>query len=301
MLMSVDVRQLRYFLAVLEHGTMQEAARALFIAQPSLSQAIAGLEHDLGLPLFRRTGRRLVVTSAGEEFAAAARIALRNVAAAEAVATDLRGLESGRLEVVAMPTPAIEPLTTLLARLHAEAPRIRLDIRAAFTPEEVLVRVRSGECELGILGQSSPPALDDMAVVALDHQDLMFVTAAGESEHAAASEITVEQMHGIGLIVPHRGTLMRTLVDEIIASGTGAHIVAEVDHRTSILPMVLAGIGATVLPAAWAPQARSAGAIVRRITPAVTLHNALIASAGPLTPAAAAFWRIATGDPVVAM
>jgi DNA-binding transcriptional LysR family regulator len=291
----VEVRQLRYFLAVLDHGTMQEAARALFIAQPSLSQAIAGLERELGIPLFRRVGRRLVITSAGQEFATAARIAVRNVEAAKAVATDLQGLESGLLELVAMPTPGIEPLTTLLKRFHQCAPRVRLDIRAAFTPEEVLADVRSGEVEMGILGGPTPLVLSDLDVVALDRQELLFIIkAADDADGPQNAEVTAEQLADIGLIVPHRGTLMRTLVDSIVANGKGAHIVAELDHRTSILPMVLAGIGGTVLPEAWAPQAVQAGAVVKRIVPPVTLHNFLVTGKLPLTPAAATFRSVAT-------
>ena len=292
----MELRQLRYFLAVLDHGTMQEAARVLFIAQPSLSQSIATLERELGLPLFRRIGRRLVITSAGEEFAAAARVAVRNVDAAQSVVDDLRGLESGRLELVTMPTPGIEPLTTLLTRLRRKAPRVRLNIRAAYTPEEVLTQVRSGESEMGLLGASTQLAPPDLDVVALDRQELLFITAA-DSNSAAGSQgavITADQLADVGLIVPHRGTLMRTLVDDIVANGKGVRIVVELDHRTSILPMVLAGIGATVLPEAWAAQAIQAGAVVKRIVPSVALHNFLVTGRQALTPSAAEFHRIAS-------
>jgi DNA-binding transcriptional LysR family regulator len=241
--------------------------------------------------LFRRVGRRIVVTAAGEDFATAARIAVRHFVAAQARASELQALESGRLELVTMPTPGIEPLTTLLTQFIQAAPRVRLDIRAAFTPEEVLARVRSGESEVGLLGAPSPLMLDDLDVTPLDRQDLLFVTRATDNAtpEPVIGEIAVEQLAGQHVIVSHQGTLMRTMVDKIVATGTEINIVAELDHRTSILPMVLAGIGATVLPEAWAPQALQARAVVKRIMPPVSMHNFLVTGRQQLTPAADVF------------
>ena len=61
----MELRQLEYFLAVVEHGTLTKAAAALHLAQPSLSQMIKTLERDLGTQLFHRVGRRLVLSPAG--------------------------------------------------------------------------------------------------------------------------------------------------------------------------------------------------------------------------------------------
>ena len=65
----MDLRHARTFVAVVDHGTVSKAARHLRVAQPALSRQIAELEHDLRLRLFDRVGRRLVLTSAGEQFA----------------------------------------------------------------------------------------------------------------------------------------------------------------------------------------------------------------------------------------
>lgn len=85
------------------------------------------------------------------------------------------------------------------------------------------------------------------------------------------------------------GSLMHQIVDGILASGADLRIVAEVAHRTSILPLVLQGVGLAVLPAAWAPLARRAGARAVPIDPAAHLHVALLSRSAPLTPAAQAF------------
>jgi DNA-binding transcriptional LysR family regulator len=82
---------------------------------------------------------------------------------------------------------------------------------------------------------------------------------------------------------------MRRLVDDVLASGAEGRIVVEAEHRTSILPLVLAGVGHAVLPSSWTSLALRSGARVRRIEPAVLLRIALVHRTGILTPAAQAF------------
>lgn len=103
--------------------------------------------------------------------------------------------------------------------------------------------------------------------------------------------MTRAELAGMRLIVSKRGSLMRQLVDDVLASGVDAQIVVEVEHRTSILPMVLAGIGHAVMPSSWTPLAQRAGAQVRRIEPTSVLRIALVLRTAALTPAAGAFVR----------
>ena len=101
--------------------------------------------------------------------------------------------------------------------------------------------------------------------------------------------MTPADLAGARLIVSKQGSLMRRLVDDVLASGVDAHIVVEVEHRTSILPMVLAGIGHAVLPSSWAPLAERSGARVRHIESTLVLRIALVSRTAALTPAARAF------------
>lgn len=106
---QLETRQLRYFLAVAEHGTLTKAADHLHIAQPSLSQAIARMEQQLGLPLFHRVGRRIVLSEAGRELLEPCRRALRTVQAAEDAARGAGASRRGRLVVATMPSSGIAP------------------------------------------------------------------------------------------------------------------------------------------------------------------------------------------------
>ena len=104
----MDGRQLTYFLAVVEHLNFGRAAEQLHIAQPSLSQAMSTLERELGVPLFHRVGRGIVLSDAGAQLVEPARQVLRDLDAAKAVVQSARGLQRGRVEMVSMPSPGIE-------------------------------------------------------------------------------------------------------------------------------------------------------------------------------------------------
>src|SRR5580704_6663240 len=106
----MDVRQLRAFVAVVDHGGVTRAAAELHVAQPSLSQTIRSLEHEFGVELFHRVGRRLVLTSAGEALLGPARQVLRDMDTVGASVAQVKGLTAGRLDLVAEPTLATDPV-----------------------------------------------------------------------------------------------------------------------------------------------------------------------------------------------
>ncbi len=155
----MDVRQLRYFLAVVDHGSVNKAAAALHVAQPSLSQAIRALERDLGLDLFRRVGRKLVLTDAGEALIAPARQVVRGLATARASVNEVAGLRVGRVEIAAMPSQSVEPLARMIKTVTEQHPGLSISVRAAFTADDVVllaIHVVHLQAELG--GQASAAA-----------------------------------------------------------------------------------------------------------------------------------------------
>jgi DNA-binding transcriptional LysR family regulator len=88
---------------------------------------------------------------------------------------------------------------------------------------------------------------------------------------------------------------MRQLVDDVLASGGEAHLAAEVDHRASILPLVMSGLGHAVMPSAWSSIALPMGAQVHRIEPACVLRIFSVWRQESLTPGATAFLDVLTG------
>jgi DNA-binding transcriptional LysR family regulator len=284
----MDVRQLKFFLAVVDHGGFSKAAEQLMVAQPSLSQAIAAFERELGSPLFHRVGRGVVLSDAGRKLVGPARVVLRDIDEAAAAMRELKELRGGRLDLITMPSPGMEPLTAILTAFTGHHPDVTINAQAGFTPEEVLDSVRSGASEIGILGSAQRTRSADLDVVELESQALVLISGPDDDVQPGRT-VRREDMRGCRLIVSQRGSLMRSLVDDVLAEGIEVTIVAEIAHRTSILPMVLNGIGRAVMPSSWTQTARRAGATVQRIVPETYLAVAAVSRRNHLTAPAVAF------------
>jgi len=109
----MDVRHLKYFLGVVDHGGFGRAATHLHVAQPSLSQAVAALERELGVELFHRIGRRVVVSEPGLALIEPARRAVRELDAVRATVDSLKGRLVGQVDLALMPSQGVEPFSTV--------------------------------------------------------------------------------------------------------------------------------------------------------------------------------------------
>lgn len=287
----MDARQLGYFLAIVDHGGFGRAAEHLHIAQPSLSQAMAGLERELKTKLFVRAGRGVVLTDAGEQLVGPARRVIRDLDDARDVIRSAGQLRRGRVDLVTMPSPGIEPLTTIMSAFARAWPAMTVNVTGVFTPEEVVETVVSGVAEIGFLGSSAKPYTADLTVRHIEDQPLVLISPPG-SGLPVGDSVDRSGLTGLRLVVSQRGSLMRQLVDDVLASGAEAHLVAEVAHRTSILPLVMSGLGHAVMPSSWNSIATHVGAEVRRIEPASVLRVSAVWRQDVLTPGAAAFLEV---------
>ncbi|GAA2348507.1 LysR family transcriptional regulator [Streptomyces violaceusniger] len=284
----MDVRQLEYFLAVVDHGGFNRAASALYLSQPSLSQAIRALERDLGSDLFHRIGRRAVLTDAGTALIGPAREAVRSLQLARASVESVHGLRTGRVDIAAPPSQSVEPLTGLIDRFARAHPAVSVRVQAAFTPRDVTEMVRTGVCELGLLASPDPVPQGDVRTYPLSEQRFVLLTPP-DGPFRPGVPVRHEQLSGHRLIVGQQGTGMRRYVDDLVAEGVALTVVVETEHRVSILPLVLRGVGLAVVADAWRGLAERAGAQVLDLEPSTGLRIALVSRRAPLTPAAEAF------------
>jgi DNA-binding transcriptional LysR family regulator len=287
----MDARQLEYFLAVVDHGGVNKAAQALYIAQPSLSQAIRALERDLGNDLFHRVGRRVVLTQAGHALIEPARQVVRGLVAARASVDAAVGLETGRVEIAAMPSQAVEPLGAMIRAFTTKYPGLTVTIRAAPTATVVVDMVRTGVTEVGLLASTEPLKAVGVRLEQIGTQRFVLVAPA---DWPGGEVVTHGDFAGQRLIVGQLGTGMRRLVEEIRTEVELTEVV-ESEHREAILPLVLGGVGVAVLADSWASLARQSGARVLDIEPPAYLHLALASREAPMTPAAQAFLETAKG------
>ncbi|WP_026535532.1 LysR family transcriptional regulator [Arthrobacter sp. H14] len=285
----MDARQLQYFLAIVDHGTVHRAAEELFVAQPSVSQTLRSLERDLGSPLFHRTGRRLILTPSGEQLIEPARQVIRSLELARAKVEAVDGLRAGRLVLAAMPSQAVSPLSDMISQFSRRYPLVQVSVRAAGTPGEVESQLRTADVELGLVAfPGSIPPLDGIVVLPVETQRFILV-AAPDTQLPDADPLIPASLTGQRLIVGQKGTGMRRAADRILAAAPGSRAVVEIEHREAVLPLVLNGVGAAVLSESWQHLARSAGAVVRELDYDEDLHVCLLHPTGQLSPAAEAF------------
>jgi DNA-binding transcriptional LysR family regulator len=284
---AVDIRQLRYFLGVVEHGGFGRAAEQLHVAQPSLSQSVARLERELGVPLFHRVGRGVVLSDSGRAFVEPARRVLRDLEAARAAVESVSEKLVGQVDLALMPSQGVEPFSALALLAGTRFPGLTLSAHAAYGREQVLEMVRDGTCELGIVGAPPAPSARGLVTHRIETQEMCLFGRPGQP-FTDGELVEHRRLDGQRLVVSPPGSAMRRMADEISAVAD-VHYAVEVAHRASILPAVLAGTGLAVLSSAWAPFARQCGLAVMRLAPTLSLAVELVHRDAPLTPAAAAF------------
>ena len=287
----MELRQVEYVVAVVDHGGFTRAAAAIPISQPALSQSVRTLERELGTLLFERLGREVRLTAAGEAFLGPARALLRDAIAARAAVADVTGLAAGHVDLVSLPTLVVEPLVQLVGAFRRAHPGITVRVTEPEDAVDVLRLVRTGACDLG-LGEG-PIQTHGLATDHLLDQEMLAVLPPGTSV-PSRRRLPAERFASIPLIATGEGTSTRRLLDETLtAAGVEPLVAVETDHREAIVPLVLAGAGGSVLPEPVARQAAAQGATVARLDPAVRREVVLIRRTGPLSPAAEAFRALA--------
>ncbi len=286
----MDLRQLEYVVAVAEHGGFTKAAAALHVAQPSLSQGVRGLERELGVELFERVGRSVAITAAGEVVVDAARRVLRDAAELRTASAAVTGLVTGRLDIVALPTLAVDPLARLIGEFRAAHPGVVVSVTEPEDVASVEAQVRSGRAELGLTDLTTGGR--DLARVQLFRQEIVAVSPPGSD--ADPEVLTAAALARLPLLATPPGTSTRRLLDQVIARGrVTANVVVETSHRESLVALALAGAGTTLVPAPMAAEAAARGGVVRSLHPPVTRRVGLVHRRGVRSPAATAMIRLA--------
>lgn len=146
---SVELRHLRYLLAVADQGSFTRAAEELYISQPTLSQQVRQMERTLGVQLLDRTGRSVRLTDAGQTYVQHARRALRDLAAGERALQDVEDLSRGHLRLAATPSFTAYLIGPLAAELHDRHPGITLTVRET-TQDGIESALLADDIDLGI-------------------------------------------------------------------------------------------------------------------------------------------------------
>src|SRR5690348_1823552 len=243
----MDIRQLRYLVALADERNFTRAAAREHIAQPALSQQIRRLEQETGLALVERPTRHVALTPAGELLVARGRRILAEVQAAKAELEGLTGLKTGHVSVGAMHTMGPVDISLALAIFHQRHPGVELTVREQ-SSEELAEMLRVDELDLAFLSVTERIESHGLGLQQLVSEELAVVVP---PDHPLAprrrvrmAELATEQF-----ISYREGARLREL---LVAAGRHAGFVPEVmlesNESSRIRRLVERGMGVAILP-----------------------------------------------------
>jgi LysR family transcriptional regulator, transcription activator of glutamate synthase operon len=288
----MDLRQLRYLVAVADERHFTRAAAREHVAQPALSQQIRRLEAEVGLALVQRTTRRVALTEAGELLVARARRALAEVEAARAELGRLAGVQAGRLTVGAMHTMGPVDLSLLLADFHARHPAVELTVREQ-SSEELAEMLRVDELELAFLSVTERVESHGLGLHQLVTEPLVALLPT-DHRLAARRRVRLAELADEPFVGFREGARLRELlVSAAREAGFEPRIALESNDSRRIRSLVARGFGVAILPRSDADEAGAAIAVAA-LQPPLTRDITLAWRAERRhSPAAAAFLDLA--------
>jgi len=242
---TVDLRQLRYFVAVAEAGSLTRAAGELHIAQQSLSEQIRALEAQLGAPLFERSSRGVNLTDVGTVLLREARPLLAQAERAlETTRRAARG-EGGTLRVGFLSSVANYMLPPVMRAFRERHPEVTLHV------EDVLIaalveKLRTGELDAGL---SRPPLVDDLASEVVLSEPVAAVLPEGHPL-AGRAELTLAELADEPWVLTPRASWPpwhRQYDRDFAAAGFQPRVVQQATSPQNLLALVAAGVGVTRL------------------------------------------------------
>ena len=245
----MDMRQLKYFVQIVESGSLAKASRQLFIAQPALSQQMARLEDEVGKSLLVRSSRGVAPTENGEALYHHAKFMLRQMDQAVAVARQETAAVSGRVALGLAPTTVCQLGLPLTLHLRAKYPGLRLNVVEGLSGH-LEHMTRNGQLDLAVL--FSQTAASDLSVEPLLDEEL-FVILPAASPLVARDRVSLplREVAELPLILPSPGHgLRRRIALEFERISLPLDAVAEIDSLPLLMSCVAQGMGATIKPMA---------------------------------------------------
>lgn len=241
----MELRHLRYFVAVADHGGISHAAERLNIAQPAVSRQIRDLERELGFDLLLREGRRVILTDAGRTFAERARAILRETEDAAESARRVAKGETGTVRVGMLESASWAghvPVT--LNRFKRHYRNIRLDIRTMSSVDQIDALL-AGEIDAAFVYRQDSISEDALAVHPL-RTDNVVLAASRDLVFDHDGPLTLEDIDGLPIVAFPRSAApayFDQLFGALADIGFELHIVQEAVDETTMLSLVSAGVG----------------------------------------------------------
>ncbi|QJD99066.1 transcriptional regulator CynR [Massilia forsythiae] len=248
----MELRALKYLIAVAEHGNFTRAAEALHVSQPALSQQILQMEDRLRTVLLDRSGRTIKVTDAGQAYIAHARRALFELESGRRAIHDVRDLSRGAVRLAMTPTFTAYLIGPLVAAFHARFPAITVNV-LEMSMDTIAAAIEADEVDLGIafeLGRCAD--IDSLPLFT----EKLSVVVADNHPWAGRAALDVGSLADGELALLTKDFVTRTHVDNYLqAFEVAPKVAVEVNTISALVEIVRHSKLLTILPEAIAGQA----------------------------------------------
>jgi LysR family transcriptional activator of glutamate synthase operon len=289
----MELRQLRYLVALAEERHFTRAAAREHIAQPALSQQIRRLEQEVGLALVERTTRRVAMTEAGEVLLARARRILAEVDAANDELQSLSGVQTGHVIVGTIHTMGPIDLSVALGVFHQRHPGVELTVRDQ-SSEELAEMLRVDELDLAFLSVTERIESHGLGLHQLVSEELVAIVPHGHPL-GHRRRVRMAELADQRFITYREGARLRELLESAgHEAGFEPRVALESNESDLIRRLVARGLGIAILPRSDAARAGPELSVLALVEPALRRDITLAWRAGRRhTPAAAEFLELA--------
>jgi len=241
----MELRQLEYFIAIIDSGAFSRAALKLSVGQPVLSRQIKALENEFGVDLYHRTGRGIALTEAGKMLEKYARGILETTANAQKEIASL-GLSPTGNVVIAMPPSVGSALAApIVQQFSVQYPKVLLGVMEGFSAH-VLEWLVAGRIDVAVLYDT--PRIHALMTDPLLTDELILLGPPGDPAGVGPGAVPTAKLREIPLILPSRPHGLRLLVDDFLERmDLEANVRIEIDAMHSTLRLVENGVAYTVL------------------------------------------------------
>jgi LysR family nitrogen assimilation transcriptional regulator len=259
----MTIRQLRYFLRIIELKSFSKAAAYLHVAQPALGLQIRKLEEELGVKLLNRHSRGITPTEAGLLLREHANIILRQIERAKLSLTDLSGPPRGKIAVGVTPTLNLILAAQLVERCIRDYPSVSLSIVGGMS-EDLMKWIESDRLDLAF--SYNPSAVQGLVCEPLLIEDLCLISPrSGAGARSNEDSASLNEVAELPLILPSMSSGLRSLIEEAANErGIKVNTLLEIDSVTATKELVTKGVGHGILPLGAVKREVDDGRIIAR-------------------------------------
>ena len=239
----MDIKQLRYFRAIVQEGNITGAAKRMFMTQPSLSQQLQLLEDELGVKLIDRGSRKITLTDAGRLLYVRAEQMLDLLNSTATELKEIHGGYKGNLSIGTIASSGVTLLPGLIREFHLQYPNVKIDFRESDTPG-ILALLSNGVIEVGII--RSIFDLDSYYWIDLPTEPMIIANSELWANGEEAQSITIKELKDKPILIHRNKEAM--IYERCRQYGFEPNIVCKGDDVRSLLVLANEGIGFAIVP-----------------------------------------------------